>query len=40
MIEIGTGKVLAGLVKRIESDVAASSVGTPAQIDELLAKLK
>lgn len=40
MIEIGSGKVLAGLVKRIESDVAASSVGTPAQIDELIAKLK
>lgn len=40
MIEIGSGKVLAGLVKRIESDVAASSVGTPAQIDELVAKLK
>lgn len=40
MIEIGAGKVLAGLVKRIEGDVASSSVGTPAQIDELVAKLK
>lgn len=40
MIEIGAGKVLAGLVKRIEGDVAASSVGTPAQIDELVAQLK
>lgn len=40
MIEIGSGKVLAGLVKRIEGDVSASSVGTPAQIDELVAKLK
>lgn len=40
MIEIGAGKVLSGLVKRIEADVAASSVGTPAQIDELVAKLK
>lgn len=40
MIEIGSGKVLAGLVKRIEADVVGSSVGTPAQIDELIAKLK
>lgn len=40
MIEIGAGKVLAGLVKRIEADVTVSSVGTPAQIDELMAKLK
>ncbi|MBI2233794.1 MAG: ACP S-malonyltransferase [Micavibrio aeruginosavorus] len=40
MIEIGAGKVLAGLVKRIESDVAASSVATPQQIEELIEKLK
>ncbi|HEY8190295.1 MAG TPA: ACP S-malonyltransferase [Micavibrio sp.] len=40
MIEIGAGKVLAGLVKRIEGDVAISSVGTPAQIDELIMRLK
>ncbi len=40
MIEIGAGKVLAGLVKRIEGDVVGSSVGTPAQIDELVARLK
>jgi [acyl-carrier-protein] S-malonyltransferase len=40
MIEIGAGKVLAGLVKRIEGDVAVSSVGTPQQIDELIEKLK
>lgn len=40
MIEIGTGKVLAGLVKRIEGDVTASSVSSPAQIDELVTRLK
>ncbi|MGZ9108941.1 MAG: ACP S-malonyltransferase [Micavibrio sp.] len=40
MIEIGAGKVLAGLVKRIEPEVAISSVGTPQQIDELIEKLK
>lgn len=39
MVEIGAGKVLSGLVKRIESDVAASSVGTPQQIEDLLAQL-
>lgn len=40
MIEIGAGKVLAGLVKRIEPDVACSSVATPAQIEDLIATLK
>lgn len=40
MIEIGAGKVLAGLVKRIEPEIAGSSVGTPEQIEELIEKLK
>lgn len=40
MVEIGAGKVLAGLVKRIEGDVATSSVGTPQQVEELIGKLK
>lgn len=40
MIEIGAGKVLAGLVKRIAPDVLTSSVCAPAQIDELIEKLK
>jgi [acyl-carrier-protein] S-malonyltransferase len=39
MIELGAGKVLAGLVKRIEKDVAAESAGTPEQIEALVAKL-
>ena len=39
MIEIGAGKVLAGLVKRIDKDIAAESVGTPTQIEALVAKL-
>ncbi len=40
MVEIGAGKVLAGLVKRIEGEVATSSIGTPQQIEDLLAKLQ
>lgn len=40
MVELGAGKVLAGLVKRIEPDVAATSINTPAQIEEFLAKLQ
>ncbi len=37
--EIGAGKVLAGLVKRINKDFNASSLGTPADIDAALAGL-
>jgi [acyl-carrier-protein] S-malonyltransferase len=35
-VELGTGKVLAGLVKRIASDAATASAGTPADIEALL----
>jgi [acyl-carrier-protein] S-malonyltransferase len=35
-IELGTGKVLAGLVKRIAPDAAAVSAGSPADIEALL----
>lgn len=37
MVEIGAGKVLCGLIKRIESEVQAEPVGTPAQIEAFLA---
>ena len=37
--EIGSGKVLAGLAKRIEASLNASSIGTPADIDATLARL-
>ena len=37
--EIGSGKVLAGLVKRTASGANATSVGTPADIDAALAAL-
>ena len=40
MIELGAGKILSGLVKRIEKDVATESVGTPEQVEALIAKLK
>lgn len=40
MVELGAGKVLSGLVKRIEKDVACESVGTPEQIEALILKLK
>jgi [acyl-carrier-protein] S-malonyltransferase len=35
-IEIGAGKVLAGLVKRIAPDAAAFSLGTPGDIEQFL----
>jgi [acyl-carrier-protein] S-malonyltransferase len=37
--EIGSGKVLAGLVKRTATSVNATSIGTPADIDAALAAL-
>jgi len=39
VVEIGAGRVLAGLVKRINRDLAASSVGGPADIEALLQRL-
>lgn len=40
MVELGAGKVLSGLVRRIEKDVPCESVCTPAEIEALIAKLK
>lgn len=39
LIELGAGKVLSGLAKRIDKDVAGSSVGTAAEVDALLSRL-
>jgi [acyl-carrier-protein] S-malonyltransferase len=36
LVECGAGKVLAGLAKRIDRDVAAQSLGTPADIEAFL----
>lgn len=39
IVELGAGKVLSGLVKRIDAEIAGSSVGSPAEIDALLKSL-
>lgn len=39
MIELGAGKVLSGLVRRIDKEIETFSVGTPEQIEELIKKL-
>lgn len=38
-VEIGAGKVLSGLVRRINRDIATQSVGTPDQIEAFLKNL-
>jgi [acyl-carrier-protein] S-malonyltransferase len=37
LIELGSGKVLSGLAKRIDKDLAGTSIGTPADIEKFLA---
>jgi [acyl-carrier-protein] S-malonyltransferase len=39
LVECGAGKVLAGLARRIDSELAAVSVGTPADVDAFLKTL-
>ncbi|SMF73315.1 [Acyl-carrier-protein] S-malonyltransferase [Azospirillum oryzae] len=39
LVEVGSGKVLAGLTKRIDKDLAAVSVGTPADVESFLKTL-
>jgi [acyl-carrier-protein] S-malonyltransferase len=36
VVEVGAGKVLSGLVRRIDRDLASSAVGTPAEIEAFL----
>lgn len=36
LVELGAGKVLSGLTKRIDKDITARSVGTPQDIEEFL----
>jgi [acyl-carrier-protein] S-malonyltransferase len=40
IVEIGAGKVLSGLIKRIDKDITCESVGTPDQVTALITKLK
>ncbi len=40
MVELGAGKVLSGLVRRINKDITCESVGTPEQVEALITKLK
>ena len=39
IVEIGAGRVLAGLTKRIDRDLASISVGTPAELEALMKRL-
>jgi [acyl-carrier-protein] S-malonyltransferase len=39
LVELGAGKVLAGLAKRIDPEIVGSSVGTPADIETFLKTL-
>lgn len=39
MVEIGAGRVLSGLARRIDRDLSASSVGTPAEVEIFLKTL-
>jgi [acyl-carrier-protein] S-malonyltransferase len=39
IVELGAGKVLAGLVRRIDKDIAVRSVGTPADLEAFHASL-
>ncbi|MCB9990000.1 MAG: ACP S-malonyltransferase [Rhodospirillales bacterium] len=40
MIELGAGKVLSGLVRRIEKEIETSAAGTPEQVEDLIRKLQ
>jgi len=40
MIELGSGKVLCGLVKRIDGNISTMNAGTPAEIETLIKHLQ
>jgi len=40
MVELGAGKVLCGLVRRIDKEIKTSAAGTPSEIEALISALK
>jgi [acyl-carrier-protein] S-malonyltransferase len=36
VVEIGAGRVLAGLVKRVDPNISARSIGMPAEVEALM----
>jgi len=39
LYEVGSGRVLSGLARRINRDIATAAIGTPADVDAALAAL-
>jgi [acyl-carrier-protein] S-malonyltransferase len=39
LYEVGSGKVLSGLARRINREIATANVGTPAEVEAALAAL-
>ena len=39
LVEVGSGKVFSGLARRIDKELSASNVSTPAGVEEFLATL-
>ena len=39
VVELGAGRVLTGLIKRIDRELVAVSVGTPAELETLVKRL-
>lgn len=39
LVEVGAGKVLAGLTRRIDRDLSATNIGTPADVEAFMASL-
>ena len=39
VVELGTGKFLAGLIKRIDKEIDSQSAGAPAEIEAVLKTL-